>query len=242
MGEQLQAIPAASGSRTPRQRFREALDALQAECLAFAVRFINDATVRARYIEAVRAVAADMTFRAESGHMSWDDAANEANRQRNLIMEAARYRTSDVGRARAQKMKAQGLTLEALIERHAREMFGKPPAALSPAERERVMRRILQGVARARPGVSRDIARLGRLGRGLFWLSIGIALYDVATAEDPAQQAVEEGAVLGAGFAGSVAGGAVAGLVCGPGAPICVTVGVVVGGAFFAFGISLALD
>ena len=44
-------------------------------------------------------------------------------------------------------------------------------------------------------------------------------------------------AVTGGGIAGGVAGGAVAGLACGPGAPVCVTVGAFVGGALAAFGI-----
>ena len=42
--------------------------------------------------------------------------------------------------------------------------------------------------------------------------------------------------VLGGGFAGGAAGGAIAGLACGPGAPICVTLGVFVGGALGALG------
>jgi len=44
-------------------------------------------------------------------------------------------------------------------------------------------------------------------------------------------------AVTGAGIAGGIAGGALAGLACGPGAPVCVTVGVFVGGALAAFGV-----
>ena len=43
--------------------------------------------------------------------------------------------------------------------------------------------------------------------------------------------------MTGGGIAGGVAGGAVAGLACGPGAPVCVTVGAFVGGALAAFGI-----
>ena len=37
-------------------------------------------------------------------------------------------------------------------------------------------------------------------------------------------------------FAGGAAGGALAGLACGPGVPLCVTVGVYVGGALGALG------
>ncbi|QCP13991.1 hypothetical protein FCL38_28915 [Pseudoduganella umbonata] len=38
------------------------------------------------------------------------------------------------------------------------------------------------------------------------------------------------------GIGGSIAAGALAGLACGPGAPVCVTIGAFVGGALAAFG------
>jgi hypothetical protein len=53
---------------------------------------------------------------------------------------------------------------------------------------------------------------------------------------------VKEGAILGGGLVGAAAGGAVAGLVCGPAAPVCSGIGVLVGGALFAFGVSMALE
>lgn len=43
---------------------------------------------------------------------------------------------------------------------------------------------------------------------------------------------MKEVAVTGAG----IAGGALAGLACGPGAPVCVAIGAFVGGALAAFG------
>ena len=39
-----------------------------------------------------------------------------------------------------------------------------------------------------------------------------------------------------AGMGGSIAAGALAGLACGPGAPVCVTIGAFIGGALAAFG------
>ncbi|QFQ77129.1 DUF3265 domain-containing protein [Vibrio harveyi] len=37
-----------------------------------------------------------------------------------------------------------------------------------------------------------------------------------------------------------IAGGAIAGLACGPGAPVCVSVGAFIGGTLAAFGASIA--
>jgi hypothetical protein len=65
---------------------------------------------------------------------------------------------------------------------------------------------------------------------------------NIATAEDKIKASAKEGAMLSGGLLGSVAGGAVAGCACGPGAPICVSIGVFVGGVMFALGTELAFD
>jgi hypothetical protein len=235
------ALGAPSGA-DERQQLQRALHVLEAEAYSFGIRFINDAAVRAEYMQGVSAAARDLLRRAETGTMSYAAAAAEANLLRNELMEIARGRTSEMMAAYARSLKREGLTLEALVRRHAKELFDKAPEALSRTERDAVMRRILEGAARSRSGVNAAATRLGRLGRVLFWASIGIAFYNVLNAEHPGQQAVKEGAILGSGLLGSIAGGAAAGLVCGPAAPVCSGIGVVVGGALFAFGASWALD
>ena len=83
------------------------------------------------------------------------------------------------------------------------------------------------------------MSRLSHAGRGLLFLSLGLSVYSVATSQNKAATAVKELAITGAGIGGGIAGGALAGLACGPGAPVCVTVGAFVGGALSAFGVSL---
>lgn len=70
-------------------------------------------------------------------------------------------------------------------------------------------------------------------------LSISIAIYNVANAEDKTVAVTEEGAILGGGVLGGVAGGALAGVACGPGAGICSGIGTFVGAIAGAFGASL---
>jgi hypothetical protein len=219
-----------------------ALDALRADAFAFGTRFVSDARVRRAYLEAVRDAANELMWRARSGQITYAQAATEANTIRNALLETARSQTSEVMRAYVKTLKAEGLTLESLIARHAKDLFGKAPEALTAVERDQVMRRILEGAARARPSATAGARMVGRLGRGLIWLSVGIAFYNVWQAEDPGKQAVKEGAILGAGMVGAMAGGAAAGLVCGPAAPVCSGIGVLVGGALFAFGVSMAIE
>ncbi len=56
--------------------------------------------------------------------------------------------------------------------------------------------------------------------------------------EDTFENAIKslEATAASAGIGGSIAAGALAGLACGPGAPVCVTIGAFVGGALAALG------
>ncbi|WP_373417324.1 hypothetical protein, partial [Vibrio sp. B181a] len=74
----------------------------------------------------------------------------------------------------------------------------------------------------------------------LIVLSIGLSVYTIATSENKLETAGREALVAGAGIGGGIAGGAIAGLACGPGAPVCVSVGAFIGGTLAAFGMSIA--
>ncbi|MEI8632844.1 hypothetical protein P4S72_14180 [Vibrio sp. PP-XX7] len=110
------------------------------------------------------------------------------------------------------------MTLSDLTEKYAQRHFKLSFSELSAVEQDKVYLEIIDSSGRARPSVNAAAARLSRLGRGLLIVTIGIAVYNIATAEDKVRAAEREGAVLGGGFAGGAAGGAVAGLACGPGA------------------------
>lgn len=79
------------------------------------------------------------------------------------------------------------------------------------------------------------MSRLSYAGRGVLFLAIALSAYHIATASNKAAAFRKELAVNGASVAGGIAGGALAGLACGPAAPVCVTVGAFVGGAFAAY-------
>lgn len=219
-----------------------ALNLLMVEATNFGQRFINDAGVRQGYIRQTRAVADALRESVRTGQLTPREAAIECNQLRNSIMEAARIRTSDLGRAQAQALKATGKTLEELQEYYARKLFQKSFDALSAADKDQVWLEIVEASGRARPSVNAKAIRLAKLGRGLVFLSVGIAVYNIATAENKGRQTVKEGVMAGGGILGGMAGGAVAGLACGPGAPVCVGIGVFVGGAAAALGVDFAFE
>lgn len=68
----------------------------------------------------------------------------------------------------------------------------------------------------------------------MLYVSLGLSIYNIVMSNNKGLAIEKETADNGAGIAGGIAGGALAGLACGPGAPVCVTVGAFVGGALAA--------
>jgi hypothetical protein len=105
-----------------------------------------------------------------------------------------------------------------------------------------VYQAVVQGAGRDLSDVTRKAAKLGPPGKGLLGLTLAVAVYNVATADNQVKGAGKEGVLVGGGALGGIGGGALAGLACGPGAPVCVTLGVFVGGAAGALGAEFAFD
>jgi hypothetical protein len=220
----------------------EALRVLDSEATSFGVRFINDGRLRKKYAEQIAEAAEEIKAKFRSGNLSAGEAAEEAQQMRNTIMEATRLKTSDIGRAVAEAEKGTGKTLEELLAKYANEKFQRPFRALSKVEQDAVYGEIVAASGRASPKFMAKAARWGKAGKGLLILSLAIAVYNVATADDKLDAAGKEAAGMGGGFLGGAAAGAVAGLACGPGAPVCVTIFVFVGGALGALGADIAYD
>jgi hypothetical protein len=219
-----------------------ALSLLKAETVNFGYRYINDSGVRRSYIRQAEFLAETIRWEFECGRLSPRDAARYANQIRNEVMESTRLDTTDVGLAKAQKLKPIGETLGSLEDRYSRKLFNREFSTLSQGEKNRVWLEIVDSSGRPRPQVNASNMRAARAGRALVFISIAIAVYNVATADDTGRQIVKEGVTAGAGVMGGMAGGALAGLACGPASPVCVTIGVFVGGVMAAVGADAGFD
>lgn len=229
-------------SQNNQDYFEHSIRALEAEIANVGTHLVIDAGARQLYAKQIQAMAAELRAQAASGRISWAKAAEQAQEMRNLIMELIRSRSTPVGLAMAQRLKSEGKTLNELIARKVQQLYGKNAvfSKLTVAEQNAVYGEIVLSAGRSNPKVTASMARLSYLGKGMIVISVALSVYAVATAEDKVDAAGRELATTGAGIAGGVAGGALAGLACGPGAPVCVTVGAFVGGALAAFGVSLA--
>jgi len=229
---------------TPAQSpaLRASLQAFESTATNFAVRFIPDARVRANYVSQAQAASREIEAQVLSGAKTAEEGARQAAEMRNALLDAGRLNSSDIGRAVAEAEKATGLTIEQLQAKYATRLFGRKFAQLAAAEQDAVFLEIVRGAGRPNPRFTAAASKLGKVGKGLVVVSIAFAVYNVATSDRPGREAVKQGTSIGVGFLGSVAGGAGAGLLCGPGAPVCVGVGALVGGIAFAVGADLTFD
>lgn len=224
-----------------RSTFEQVVAGIQGDISNAAMAATKDPQVRAAYQRATQELSSDLRNQAASGRITWAVAAQQAREARDVVLETMRGRSTPIGRAVAESIKKQSPTLNGLIARYTVNRFG-PNAIfdqLSQAQKNAVYAEIVEAAGRSNPRINAQMLRLSRVGRGLIFLSLAISVYNVATAEDQVTAAGREVAVTGAGIGGGMAGGALAGLACGPGFPVCVTIGVFVGGALGAIGVDL---
>lgn len=221
--------------------FDAEIQAFEAQIANAGVHLTIDSAARAQYGKLIKAMSDELRGQAVAGKITWAQAAAQAQEVRNAVMQIVRSRSTPVGQAIAQSLKKEGKTLNELISRKSIQLFGEGVefSKLSPTQQNSVYAAIVKSAGTSNHQVTTVMRRLSHAGRGLVVLSLALSIYAIADAEDKQAAAARELTVTGAGIGGGIAGGALAGLACGPGAPVCVTVGAFVGGALAALGVSL---
>jgi hypothetical protein len=220
------------------EAFANAIKSLEATAASLGLHLEIDSTARRIYAREIKAMSENLRRDVARGKLTWTQAAEQAQTTRNLVMQLARSRTTPVARAFAERAKAEGRGLNALVAEKTMKLFGKTAvfAELSASKQNRVFAEVVASAGRSRPTITRTVLRLSYLGRSLIFLSLALSTYNVLTASDKTTAVRRELVTTTAGIGGSIAAGALAGLACGPGAPVCVTIGAFVGGALAAFG------
>lgn len=205
----------------------EAIRELEVAALNFAYQAINISSVRSEYVRRTQELTASLRAAYRNGEMSAKAAAEAAHGMRNMMLNQQRSRSAAVGRAMALQLKAKGLPLEDILQKLSARLFSRTFAELDNAQQTAVYLEVVEAAGRARPGPTKFAARAGAAGRAMFLLGIGLAVYNIANAEDRSWQTGREASNIGGGLAGSIAAGAVAGIWVGP---LGVAIGAVVGG------------
>ncbi|MFL0797812.1 MAG: hypothetical protein K6L73_10040 [Cellvibrionaceae bacterium] len=224
------------------QLFESITQSLEAQIINAGAHLTLDAKARHLYSQQIKLFSNDLRLQAQQGKISWAQAADQASSLRNSVMDIVRSKSTPVGRALAQQLKSEGKTLNQMLVRKTQQLFGTKKSfdTLSLHQQNQVYSEIVKAAGKSNPSVTATMQKLSIAGRSLIFLSIAISVYSVATAENKFDVAGREVAISGAGIGGGITGGALAGVACGPGAPVCVTVGAFIGGALAAFGVSMA--
>ena len=206
------------------------IELLESTAINFSYRVIKDAKVRHEYINAIRKSSHEVSDAYRAGLYSAKEAAELANSQRNQIMELMRSKTSQLGTSAAINMKEVGRELSFFENKYAKKNYGKSFHLLSRVEKNHVYMEIVNKSGIANNKASRIIKNLGKAGRMLMLFSIAATVYDIYGAKNKAKAVIYNGVVFTGGAAGSSITGAMAGMACGPGAVVCVSAGIILGG------------
>ena len=223
--------------RSDEEEFENAIKSLEATTASAGMHLELDSTARRIYAREIKAMSDSLRREVVSGKMSWAQAAEQAHETRNVVMQLIRSRTTPAARAYAEYRKAEGRSLNALIAEKTSKLFGNGAifAKLTPSQQNRVFAEVVASAGRSHPSVTRNAMRLSYLGRGVILLSLALSTYNILNASNKVTAVKRELITTAAGIGGSIAAGALAGLACGPGAPVCVTIGAFAGGALAAF-------
>jgi len=221
--------------------FENAMRTLEVQIANVGTHLTIDAQARQLYAQQIGMMSAELRTQVQAGKLSWPAAATQAQDARNLIMEMIRIRSTPVGLALAQRLKSEGKTLNEIIARKTQHLFGNAITfeKLTTAQQNTIYKEVAEAAGRSNPKVSATMRNLSYAGRGLIVISVALTAYNVATSDNKLDAAGREATITGVGVGGGIAGGALAGLACGPGAPACVTLGAFVGGALAAFGMNI---
>ncbi len=220
-----------------KQKFSSILNAFQGDVSLAAARLSIDPLLRLEYSKRIKLMSDELKAKADIGLITWDQAAKEAQDMRFLIMEMIKSCNTPLGKSMAEKLKLSGKTFNELVAKKTVLLFGRQANfnSLSEVQKHRVYADIVESAGRSNAKVNLAMARLSAVGKGLIVLSIAISVYEIYNASNKVTEATKQMSILGTGVAGGWAGGAMAGLVCGPGAPVCVLIGSFVGGALAAW-------
>lgn len=220
---------------------RELID-LQSQAFNFGVWGIKDASVRRDYQKRIKEASDDYIRLVRNRQLTFEKGAEEVRKVRNQIMENMRGKSSHIGESVAEYLKPTGETLDSLCKRKSLELFKKEFNQLDTIRKNKVYLRIVYNARNDRRMVRLIMPIVSKAGKGLVLYSFSVSVYNIYTAKDKLHAIKREGVSLGGGFVGGMAGGAAAGLVCGPGAPVCVTIGAFVGGVMGAWGAESLLN
>jgi len=205
----------------PSNLLRDARDSLEAAGAKFSADAISDERIRGRYAAGIQRVSQLAQSEVDSGNMTAYEGAKYCNQLRNQILIETRKVTSSWNRARAEKKKPVGPTIEESLDKYSYRIFKKPYSALSGMERERASYAVIASAGRNDSQITAGTKVMKNAARGAILLTAGLAAYAILSADDKIRETARQGTVIQGGVLGGYLAGLGTTFLCGPGAPLC---------------------
>ncbi|VVE88135.1 hypothetical protein [Pandoraea bronchicola] len=232
-----------------------ALSQFVATAQKIAIDFIQDAQARAEYMRQIGEIPKLVRAEVAAGRVGVAEGVVFAQTMRNQIMMETRAATSAGTKAIIETYKREGRSKSFLLEKYSVMIAdpgakarmspealndyvqsiadGKRPSVfqqLTQEQRSRVYYAIIDAAGKDSAKFSTRAVRLAAAGKVFTALTTILVLTEIFNAKDKVQEINRQGSILGGSLMGGVAGSALVSPVCGPGAPICAFVLILVGG------------
>ena len=213
----------------PKQILENALFALNDTAMKFADDAISDAKVRESYASNIKRISVEIKRSVDAKEVSVKQASIFCHELRNKIMMEHRKYTSAYGLARAEKHKSGPKPHEFYLNKYSQEKFKLNFEDLSSKQKNIIYYETISSAGRDNKVFTTKNKRLKIIGKVAILVTASVATYEILNAENQPKEAIKQGMGIG----GAMAGGWLAGLgvstACGPGAPICSLVVVIIG-------------
>lgn len=214
---------------------KKSIEALEAAAARFATDAINDGNVRISYQNNIHRMGQAVLDEVSAGNITAKDGMSFSIQMRNKIMLEHRAVTSRQGVALAEKHKPKGVSERELLDKYAKDMYGKDFEKLTRSKKTSIYYKIINSSARTNDGFDGVAKKLKVMGKVGWVVTATLATYSIAEAENKKKEAVRQGAIISGGVLGGAAAGLAVSTICGPGAPFCaiavVLAGSIAGGA-----------
>lgn len=225
------------------------IEKLKGAALQFSRIAIHDAKAREKYVNGIAKMSAKILREVNARNITVQEGAALAQELRNIILEESRAVTTNAGRAIAKSMKGKGRELQYLLDKYASAVFKKTFTQLTQEEKSVIYYEVIKSSGRSKDVVTTVMPKLAKAARVCIFITVGLALYEIAQAENPQKEAIRQTVEIGGGVAGAAVGtyaGILASGFCGPGAPLCaagvILIGLLGGGLIGQEAASRAMD
>lgn len=226
----------------PTELLRDARDSLEAAGAKFSVDAISDEAIRGRYVAGIQRVSQFVQSEVDSGELTAYEGAKHCNELRNQILVETRKVTSSWNRARAEKKKPRGPTLEESLDKYSFKLFKKPFSTLSTIEKDTASYAVIASAGRNDVRVTSGTQLLRSAGMGAILLTAGLAAYAILEADDKVTETARQGTMIEGGVLGGYLAGLATASLCGPGAPLCALAVAIAGTATGSLAAEYAFD